>query len=138
MKIEHPSEPRPSPRSVLIVDDDDDARDMMGELLDAMGHTTVKASSAEEALELVKRERLDLALIDLGLPGVDGCEIARRIRRTVEGAGLRLVALTGYSDDTTRQTAVAAGFDDFVVKPAYPATIEAVVNAAPASSQSSR
>ena len=134
MKIEHPSEPRPAPRSVLIVDDDDDAREMMGELLDAMGHNTVKAATAGEALELVERGSLDLALIDLGLPDVDGCEIARRIRRTVAGAGMRLVALTGYSDDATRQSAVAAGFDDFVVKPAYPATIEAVVNAAPSGS----
>jgi CheY-like chemotaxis protein len=137
VKLEHPSEPRPSRRSVLIVDDDDDAREMMGELLDAMGHNTVKASSAHEALELVERERLDLALIDLGLPDVDGCEIARRIRRTIAGAGLRLVALTGYSDDATRQSAVDAGFDDFLVKPAYPATIEAAVNAAPVGSASS-
>ena len=130
MKLDHPSGPRPSQRRVLIVDDDDDAREMMGELLDAMGHDTVKASSADEALEHVQRGSLDLALIDLGLPGIDGCEIARRIRRTVAGAGMRLVALTGYSDEATRQNAVDAGFDDFVVKPAYPATIEAVVNAA--------
>jgi CheY-like chemotaxis protein len=114
---------------VLIVEDDDDARDLLCEMIDAMGHRTVQASTAEEALEHVERGGLDLALIDLGLPGVDGCEVARRIRRTVAGAGIRLVALTGYSDDDTRNSATAAGFDDFVVKPAYPTTIERIVNA---------
>lgn len=114
---------------MLIVEDDDDARDLLGEMIDAMGHRAVQAATAEEALEHVERGGLDLALIDLGLRGVDGCEVARRIRATVAGAGIRLIALTGYSDDDARNSAAAAGFDDFVVKPAYPTTIERVVNA---------
>jgi CheY-like chemotaxis protein len=110
------------------VDDDEDARDVLGELIDALGHHALRASSAVEAIEHAQRGPLDLALIDLSLPGMDGCEVARRIRDTVAGANIRLVALTGYSDDATRRSAAAAGFDDFLVKPAYSATIERVVN----------
>jgi len=114
---------------VLIVEDDDDARDLLSELIDAMGHRTVQAATAEQALEQVERGGLDLALIDLGLAGHDGCEVARRIRATVAGAGMHLIAFTGYSDDATRNSAVAAGFDDFVVKPADRSTIERAMNA---------
>jgi len=123
---------------VLIVEDDDDARDLLSELIGAMGHRTVQAATAEQALAQVEHGGLDLALIDLGLPGLDGCEVARRIRATVAGAGMTLVALTGYSDDETRSSAVAAGFDEFVVKPADPATIERVVNAGLYAARSAR
>lgn len=118
-----------SNKVVLIVDDDDDARDLLRELIDALGHSTLQAASAREAIEQTERERPDVALIDLGLPDSDGCELARRIRGTLAGANIRLVALTGYSDLEMRRSASAAGFDDFLVKPAQPNAIEAVVNA---------
>ena len=129
------SDPLPSsdarPKRVLIVDDDEDARDVLGELISALGHQALQAATATEAIEQVERHQLDLALIDLSMPEVDGYEVARRIRRTISGAGIRLIALTGYSDEVTRRVAAAAGFDDFVVKPAYSTTLERVVNAEP-------
>lgn len=128
LSADHPTRPSPS-RAVLIVEDDDDARDLLSELIDAMGYRTVQAATAAQALAQVERGGLDLALIDLGLPDQDGLEVARRIRATVAGAGMQLIALTGYSDDATRSSATAAGFDDFVVKPADPSTIERVMNA---------
>ena len=109
---------------VLIVDDDDDARDLMREFIGALGHRTLQAASAREAIEQTERSRPDVALIDLGLPDSDGCELA-----TLAGVNMRLVALTGYSDLEIRRSASAAGFDDFLVKPAPPNAIEAVVNA---------
>jgi len=118
-----------SPKVVLIVDDDDDARDLLRELIGALGHSTLQAASAREAMEQAERTRPDVALIDLGLPDSDGCELARQIRTTLAGADIRLIALTGYSDREMRQSASAAGFDDFLVKPAPPNAIEAVVNA---------
>jgi CheY-like chemotaxis protein len=118
-------------KRILIVDDDADARDVLGELIGAFGHDTFQAASADEALERAQRTRLDLVLIDLGLPGADGFEVARRIRGTVSNSGARLVALTGYSDDASRRAATAAGFDDFVVKPAFGGALEAIVNARP-------
>jgi CheY-like chemotaxis protein len=122
-----------SPRSklVLIVDDDADAREVLGELIGALGHQAMQAASAQEAVLCAERAQVDVALIDLGLPGTDGYELARRIRSTVTGAGIRLVALTGYSDDESRRSATEAGFDEFLVKPAPSNAIAAVVNGAP-------
>jgi CheY-like chemotaxis protein len=80
----------------------------------------------------VRDNRPDLALIDIGLPEVDGCELARRLRLAMaETPGLktRLVALTGYSDGDTRETAGAAGFDAYVVKPIMPEALEALLGA---------
>lgn len=118
----------PPGKYVLIVDDDEDARELLGELIGALGHHPLQAASAHEAVECATRTRVDVALIDLGLPGTDGYEVARRIRGTITGAGIRLVALTGYSDDLSRRTAAEAGFDAFLVKPAATTEIAAVVN----------
>ena len=110
----------------MIVEDDDDSREMLGEWICALGHRQLPASNAEEALNLTLESRPELALIDLGLPGVDGYEVARRLRAAV-GPSMRLVALTGYSDGAARQTADAAGFDDFVVKPVMPEVLEGIL-----------
>ncbi len=115
-------------KRILIVEDDDDAREIIGELIGALGHEVVPAASAGQAVLETERQPPDVAFIDLGLPGVDGCETARRIRSTVAGAHVRLVALTGYSDDSTRERALAAGFDAFTVKPAHTTAPEAAVN----------
>jgi CheY-like chemotaxis protein len=118
------------PRCVLIVEDDDDSREMLGELVAAFGHRAVPASNAEEALARARDQKPDVALIDIGLPDVDGCELARLLRAVMtETPGLqtRLVALTGYSDGTTRQTAGDAGFDAYVVKPIMPDALEALL-----------
>jgi CheY-like chemotaxis protein len=112
----------------LIVDDDADARELLGELIGALGHHPLQAASAQEAVACAERTQLDVALIDLGLPGTDGYEVARRIRSTISGGGIRLVALTGYSDDRSRRSAEEAGFDAFLVKPAATTAIAAVVN----------
>jgi CheY-like chemotaxis protein len=121
-----------SSRCVLIVEDDDDSREMLGELVTAFGHRAVAAASAREALEQARDQKPDLALIDIGLPEVDGLELARLLRIAMaETPGLcpRLVALTGYSDGDTRETADAAGFDAFVVKPIMPEALEALLSA---------
>jgi CheY-like chemotaxis protein len=120
-------------KRVLIVEDDQDARDVLGEMIGALGHDTFKASTAHEAIERAECTPLDLVLIDLSLPGIDGFEVARRIRGIVSNAGARLVALTGYSDAESRRSATLAGFDDFLVKPAYGSALEALVNARPLS-----
>jgi CheY-like chemotaxis protein len=68
-----------------------------------------------------------LALVDIGLPEVDGYEVARRLRAEPNCKKLRLIALTGYSDLSVREEALAAGFDDFVVKPVLPEALEALL-----------
>lgn len=105
---------------VLVVEDDDDSREMLMELIASLGCTSVGASNADEASERGRDGAWDLALIDLGLPDVDGCEVARRLRASEVGGRRKLVALTGFSDNATRAAAREAGFDDFLVKPVFP------------------
>jgi two-component system, sensor histidine kinase len=110
-------------RCVLIVEDDDDSREVLGELISAFGHRAIAVSNAAEALAQARGHRPDVALIDIGLPKVDGCELARLLRAAMmstPGSNIRLVALTGYSDGATRDTASAAGFDDYMLKPVMP------------------
>jgi CheY-like chemotaxis protein len=117
---------------VLIVEDDDDSREMLGELVTAFGHRPLQASNATEALEQAREQKPDFALIDIGLPEVDGCELARRLRLAmveVPGLNTRLVALTGYSDGAMRESAGAAGFDAYMVKPILPEALEALLSA---------
>ncbi len=105
---------------MLVVEDDDDSRDMLSELVSMLGHRALGAANATQALEHIDHSAPQVALIDIGLPDVDGCEVARMIRARPSGRDGRLVARTGYSDERTRETAAGAGFDDFVVKPIAP------------------
>ncbi len=107
----------PLRRRILVVEDNDDARAMLGDLLRRLGHEVHEAvdgiAGVEKALEL----RPDLTLLDVGLPGLDGYAVARRLRDDPTGRRLRLVALTGYGLPEDRERALAAGFDAHVVKP---------------------
>jgi len=110
-------EPAAIARRVLIVEDDDDSREMLVELVGMLGHRAIGSPNATDALRLAEDTRPEVVLIDIGLPDASGCDIARSLRAFPNGADMRLVALTGYSDSATRQLAAEAGFDDFVVKP---------------------
>jgi CheY-like chemotaxis protein len=116
---------------VLIVEDDDDSREMLGELISFYGHRPLAAANAAEALACARDEKLDVALIDIGLPEIDGCELARLLRLAmVDDTGIptRLVALTGYSDSAMRASAGAAGFDAYMVKPVMPDALAALLS----------
>ena len=96
---------------ILIVEDNDDAREMLRTLLDMAGHETHEAADGLEGLRLATELKPQVALIDLGLPGLDGLELAGRIR-AIPGAGtMQLVALTVYGQMQDRQRTRAAGFD---------------------------
>ena len=107
-------------RRVLIVEDNADARDMLRYMLEAGGQDVAEAADGHEALRAVREFRPDIALIDIGLPGMDGFEVARLIRAGAGTARLRLIALTGYGQPTDRQRARDAGFDEHLVKPVDP------------------
>jgi CheY-like chemotaxis protein len=106
-------------RRVLLVEDNEDLREMVRLVLERYGFVVIEASSGAEALDLVAREHPPVALVDIGLPGMDGLEVARRIRATPNGNAppMRLVAMTGYGSNEDRQRAMTAGFDDHLVKP---------------------
>ena len=112
---------------VLIVEDDDDSRDMLSELVSMLGHRAVGAANSSEAMSRLDEAAPTIALIDIGLPDVDGCEVAQMVRAHPAGRSVHLVALTGYSDDRTREIARAAGFDEFLVKPIVPDKLIAVL-----------
>jgi PAS domain S-box-containing protein len=109
---------------VLVVDDNADSAETMAVLLGVWGHEVITASTGTEALELAQRRRPDVVLLDIGLPGIDGYEVARRIRATPELSETVLVAMTGYGQSEDRQRAREAGFTAHLVKPVPPNLLE--------------
>jgi signal transduction histidine kinase/CheY-like chemotaxis protein len=104
-------------RRILIVEDNIDAREALREALEMAGHQIFEAGSGASGVESALANRPDVALIDIGLPGFDGYEVARRIRSASEVRGMTLIALTGYGLPEDRIRAEQAGFDAHVVKP---------------------
>jgi signal transduction histidine kinase/CheY-like chemotaxis protein len=103
-------------RKILLVEDQPDARRALQRLLQLWGHTVEAAEDGVIGLERAQQFQPEVAFIDVGLPGLDGYELARQIRRRL-GNGLRLVALTGYGQPEDRERAYSAGFDLHLVKP---------------------
>jgi CheY-like chemotaxis protein len=101
---------------VLVVDDMDDVAESLAELLGIWGHKTRVAHDGRSALETVRVFHPDVVLLDIGMPGMDGYEVARRLR-VEHGQRTLLVALTGYGQTQDREAARAAGFDAHLVKP---------------------
>jgi PAS domain S-box-containing protein len=113
-----PIEPTPERRrNILIVEDSDDARESLRLLLESLGHRVIEASDGQRGLALALQHRPDVVLIDLGLPGLDGYEVARALRSTPEGNTTALIAVTGYGQQDDRRRSKEAGFDAHLVKP---------------------
>jgi CheY-like chemotaxis protein len=108
-----------SPRRVVVVEDHDDARDALQILLTLQGHEVRTASDGLTGVALILEAQPDVALIDVGLPGLDGYEVARRVRQAVKNS-VRLVAVTGYGQPYDRTRAREAGFDLHLTKPVSP------------------
>jgi PAS domain S-box-containing protein len=104
-------------RRILIVDDNEDAAELLASSLDVIGHATRVAHDAPEALRIVGEFVPQIALVDIGLPVMDGHELARRLLEQPNLEGLKLVALTGYGQESDRQRSQAAGFMAHLVKP---------------------
>lgn len=104
--------------SLLVVDDNKDAAEALASWLELEGHETHLAFSAEEALDVLSRKPCDGAVIDIGLPGMNGYDLATRLRAETATRSMALVALTGYGREADRQRALHAGFDDHFAKPA--------------------
>jgi PAS domain S-box-containing protein len=106
-----------STRRVLVVDDNADAAESLAQLLTLKGHEVRVAYDGLSGVELARAFGPDVVLLDIGMPGLDGYAVARRLREQDERHALRLVALTGYGQVDDRRRAHEAGFDDHVVKP---------------------
>jgi len=102
---------------ILVVDDNQDAASMLETALRQLGFVVEAAHDGPSALRCAARVRPDVALLDLGLPIMDGYELAQRLRASPGGSELRLIAVTGYGQEADRERAYHAGFDSHFVKP---------------------
>ena len=131
--VAEPAPDRGGPqRRVLVVEDHDDAREMLQILLAMSGHVVDTAADGPSGFSKLQSFRPDVALIDLGLPGIDGYGLARMAREAAATRDIRLIALTGYGQMEDRQRAISAGFDRHVTKPVDPALLEQIVSESPA------
>jgi DNA-binding response OmpR family regulator len=102
---------------LLIVEDDDIVADAISRGLTAASYSVLRVASAEAAQAAIANEEFAMAVIDVGLPGIDGFEVARRLRRDPTNGSATLVAVTGYGQPSDRSAAMEAGFDTHIVKP---------------------
>jgi CheY-like chemotaxis protein len=112
------------PRRVLIVDDNEDAANSLAMILELGGHETASVYTALDALQRAATFRPDVVLLDIGLPDMDGYEVAQKMRELPGLRHIRLVAVTGYGRSDDRLRARAAGFDDHLTKPVEYAVLE--------------
>ena len=126
----HRERAAPVPRRILVVDDNRDATESLALLLQLDGHETRVAYNGMEALEVAQSFDPEIVLLDIGLPGLNGYEVARRLRQRPGGDRLLLVALTGWGQDDDRERTRTAGFDEHLVKPVDPACLVRVLGRA--------
>lgn len=120
------------PQRILVVDDNADAAVTLSMMLNLDGHESITAYTARDALQKAESFQPSVILLDIGLPGMDGYEIARRIRALPAGASIRLVALTGYGQPEDRARALHEGFDAHLVKPMIPTELRKIIATASA------
>jgi two-component system CheB/CheR fusion protein len=116
---------------ILIVEDNPNGRAMLEAMLQLEGYEVETAADGQHGLEMLEFQRPDVALIDIGLPGIDGYEVARRIRRNPANDAIYLIALTGYGQPDDVRQALEAGFDVHLVKPLDPQQLASVLSQRP-------
>ena len=100
---------------VLVVDDENQIRDLLGEFLEREGYEVLLASSGEEAMELAERKIPHTILLDVKMPGIDGIEVCKRLKAEPKTQFIPVIMITGYVDN--KMVAIESGADDFVNKP---------------------
>ena len=118
--------------NIALVEDNEDVRDLMGELLASWGHEVKQAPTGEVGVALIVKECPDIAFVDIGLPDIDGYELARRVRAQLGSRPVQLVALSGFGQRCDRERALGAGFDHHLAKPASTADLQRLLEAASA------
>ncbi len=115
--------PTDDPPRVLVVEDEPDMNNLLADVLTAFGFAPVQATDAEQALDVLQRERPDAILLDLMLPGISGYELCRRLKTDRRTRTIPVLILTALDRDPDRRTAYMAGADDFLTKPFAPDTL---------------
>jgi DNA-binding response OmpR family regulator len=122
-------EPMPvaSPRKILVVDDDVDGAQSFANLIEALGHQAKWTTKPERAMDVARDFAPDLVTLDIGMPGINGYDLAKNLREEF-GHAVRLVAVTGHGTDEARARSREAGFDAHVVKPVDMKTLLAILD----------
>jgi len=107
----------------LVIEDNENNRYLIGYILKKYGHEVVEATSGEEGVEIALKERPDLILMDIQLPGMDGLEATRQIRASETNGGIPIIALTSYAMTGDKERALKAGCTGYIEKPIDPETI---------------
>jgi two-component system cell cycle response regulator DivK len=108
---------RDMPRKILIVEDNEDSRELLAKVLRNKGYITVEAVDGEEAIEKVVSERPDLVLLDISIPKLDGYEVAKRLKGREDVKEIPIVAVTAHAMKGDREKVIAAGFEGYISKP---------------------
>jgi two-component system CheB/CheR fusion protein len=122
-------------RTIVLIEDNDDARRILQELLTDDGYTVFSAGTGREGLQRIRETSPDAAIIDIGLPDIDGFEVARTIRADFASVPITLVALTGFGQPDDVAAALAAGFDAHLTKPVSFAKLESILQSGPGSNR---
>jgi len=107
-------------KRILVIEDQEDNRQIVRDLVTASGYELIEATTGEEGLEVAARERPDLILMDIQLPGIDGYEVTRRIKANPKLSKIPIIAVTSYALSGDDKKAFAAGCDSYVTKPYSP------------------
>jgi PAS domain S-box-containing protein len=137
LPVETTATPSPAPaaptpersRKILIIEDNDDARESLRLLLESLGHQVIEAGDGQRGLALALHHRPEVVLIDLGLPGMDGYEVARALRTSLSGKTAALIAVSGYGQVEDRRRSTEAGFDAHLVKPVSQSLLSSLIAA---------
>jgi CheY-like chemotaxis protein len=117
-----------SRRRLLVVDDNKDAAESMSMLLEMWGHEVAYAYDGPSALETAQQWRPEAIILDIGLPGMDGYQVAERLRTLPQGKEAILIAITGYGQDDDRRRSRRAGIDHHLVKPVAPDALRSLID----------
>ena len=120
-----------APKRLLVVDDNKDAAESMSMLLEMWGHEVAFAYDGPSALETAEQWRPQAVFLDIGLPGMDGYEVAERLRSLPHAKDAVLIAITGYGQDDDRQRSQRAGIDHHLVKPVAPDALRSLIDSLP-------
>jgi CheY-like chemotaxis protein len=118
---------RPAGWKILVADDDQDSAESLAMLFQLMGHDVRSAQSGLAAIDVAAEFRPELIVLDIGMPGLDGYEVCRRIRQHPWGQAIVIAALTGWTRDEDRDRSEQAGFNHFLVKPVDPKALEDLI-----------
>jgi PAS domain S-box-containing protein len=124
----HRDEPPARPLRVLVVDDSEDTTELLGALLEMAGHSIQVAHTGPAAVDAAAVFRPDAVILDIGLPGLDGYQVAGRLRESALGKDVMLIAATGYGQEEDRRRSREAGFDRHLVKPIDPAELQRLLS----------